>query len=44
CSPVSPGASSTLLERDFNYPPLGELLLEVEQIRQWQRDEGRRHG
>ncbi|MER0680946.1 hypothetical protein, partial [Pseudomonas aeruginosa] len=24
--------------------PLGELLLEVEQIRQWQRDEGRRHG
>ncbi|WP_265318473.1 hypothetical protein, partial [Pseudomonas aeruginosa] len=25
-------------------PPLGELLLEVEQIRQWQRDEGRRHG
>lgn len=38
------GARPTLLERDFNYPPLGELLLEVEQIRQWQRDEGRRHG
>ncbi|MBN0719897.1 DUF692 family protein, partial [Pseudomonas aeruginosa] len=38
------GVRPTLLERDFNYPPLGELLLEVEQIRQWQRDEGRRHG
>lgn len=27
------GALPTLLERDFNFPPLGELLAEVEQIR-----------
>ena len=27
------GALPTLLERDFNFPPLGELLGEVEQIR-----------
>ncbi|MNH46662.1 hypothetical protein D3C79_1095400 [compost metagenome] len=27
------GALPTLLERDFNFPPLAELLGEVEQIR-----------
>ncbi len=27
------GALPTLLERDFNFPPLGELLVEVEHIR-----------
>ncbi len=31
------GVMPTLLERDFNIPPLAELLLEVEQIRQRQR-------
>jgi uncharacterized protein (UPF0276 family) len=27
------GVLPTLLERDFNIPPLAELLLEIEQIR-----------
>ncbi|MCY1419583.1 hypothetical protein D9M71_351730 [compost metagenome] len=31
------GARPTLLERDFNFPPLGELLVEVEQIRTYQQ-------
>jgi uncharacterized protein (UPF0276 family) len=31
------GALPTLLERDFNVPPLGELLTEVEQIRALQQ-------
>ncbi|WP_044874492.1 DUF692 domain-containing protein [Pseudomonas sp. LFM046] len=31
------GPLPTLLERDFNFPPLGELLAEVEQIRSRQR-------
>ena len=31
------GTLPTLLERDFNLPPLEELLLEVEQIRGLQR-------
>lgn len=31
------GALPTLLERDFNFPPLGELLAEVEAIRWRQR-------
>ncbi len=31
------GIHPTLLERDFNLPPLAELLLEVEQIRQHQQ-------
>jgi uncharacterized protein (UPF0276 family) len=31
------GALPTLLERDFNLPPLGELLAEVEQIRALQQ-------
>lgn len=30
------GALPTLLERDFNFPPLAELMVEVEQIRQLQ--------
>jgi uncharacterized protein (UPF0276 family) len=28
----------TLLERDFNFPPLAELLAEVQQIRRAQAD------
>lgn len=31
------GEVPTLLERDFNFPPLAELLAEVEQIRGYQR-------
>ncbi|PIA66971.1 hypothetical protein CDR19_24055 [Ectopseudomonas toyotomiensis] len=31
------GAVPTLLERDFNFPPLAELLAEVGQIRRYQR-------
>ena len=31
------GPVPTLLERDFNLPPLAELLLEVEQVRSLQR-------
>ncbi|MGK0498794.1 MAG: hypothetical protein ACJAYG_000425 [Oceanicoccus sp.] len=31
------GPLPTLLERDFNFPPMEELLLEVEQIRQYQQ-------
>jgi hypothetical protein len=31
------GPLQTLLERDFNFPPLGELLAEVERIRALQR-------
>ena len=41
------GVLPTLLERDFNLPPLAELLQEVEQIRRLQHTaevEGRRHG
>lgn len=40
------GVFPTLLERDFNIPPLAELLLEVETIRAHQRsaDRNRRHG
>ena len=43
------GPLPTLLERDFNLPPLSELLLEVEQIRQLQHTAravvpGRAHG
>ncbi|MFT6682750.1 MAG: hypothetical protein ACJAQ8_003081 [Haliea salexigens] len=43
------GPLPTLLERDFNLPPLPELLLEVEQIRQLQHTAravlpGRAHG
>ena len=34
------GALPTLLERDFNLPPLAELLEEVEQIRSMQAAEG----
>ena len=34
------GVFPVLLERDFNIPPLGELLAEVEQISDMQR----RHG
>lgn len=33
------GIRPTLLERDFNYPPLGELLAEVQKIRDVQRGE-----
>ena len=31
------GVVPTLLERDFNFPPLAELLAEVEQVRGAQR-------
>ena len=31
------GPVPTLLERDFNFPPLAELLTEVRQIRELQR-------
>ena len=31
------GSFPTLLERDFNIPPVDELLLEVDQIRDYQR-------
>ncbi len=41
------GVMPTLLERDFNIPPLATLLLEVDRIRQlqsdWQRGGERRH-
>lgn len=37
------GAVPSLLERDFNFPPLSELLAEVSQIRQLQQ-QGVRHG
>ena len=30
------GALPTLLERDFNFPPLGELLVEVDRVRTFQ--------
>ncbi|KRG69012.1 DUF692 domain-containing protein [Pseudoxanthomonas dokdonensis] len=32
------GVQPTLLERDFNFPPLAELLVEVQRIRQLQAD------
>ncbi len=35
------GVRPTLLERDFNYPPMAELLGEVDGIRTLQRDAGR---
>ena len=31
------GVAPTLLERDFNFPPLAELLEEIEQIRRLQK-------
>lgn len=31
------GVQGTLLERDFNFPPMSELLFEIEQIRQLQQ-------
>jgi uncharacterized protein (UPF0276 family) len=34
------GVFPTLLERDFNIPPVDEMLLEVEQIRAYQRKWG----
>jgi len=37
------GTRPTLLERDFNLPPLSELLLEVESIRQYQKKWGDGH-
>ncbi|MCA1930298.1 DUF692 domain-containing protein [Rheinheimera sp.] len=37
------GAVPTLLERDFNFPPLSDLVMEVSQIRQLQQ-QGVRHG
>jgi hypothetical protein len=30
------GPVPTLLERDFNFPPIGDLLAEIERIRQLQ--------
>ncbi|MDO5504839.1 MAG: DUF692 domain-containing protein [Pseudoxanthomonas suwonensis] len=36
------GVQPTLLERDFNYPPFAELLVELDRIRQLQADHGRR--
>jgi len=36
------GVRPTLLERDFNIPPLAELLAEIGRIRACQRDAGRR--
>ncbi len=38
------GTPPTLLERDFNIPPLGELLQEVEVVRRLQRQNGREEG
>ncbi|HQS99911.1 MAG: hypothetical protein B7Y26_03625 [Hydrogenophilales bacterium 16-64-46] len=38
------GAAPTLLERDFNIPPLGELVLEVERIAQLQAQHCARQG
>ncbi|MEA3412256.1 MAG: DUF692 domain-containing protein [Pseudomonadota bacterium] len=38
------GVFPTLLERDFNLPPLGDLLNEVETIRQYQRKQDASHG
>ncbi|WP_373387705.1 DUF692 domain-containing protein [Pseudomonas alcaligenes] len=35
------GVRPTLLERDFNFPPVAELYAEVAQIRQLQREAGR---
>ncbi len=32
------GALPTLLERDFNFPPMGELLGEINQIKQYQQE------
>ncbi|MBK1648291.1 DUF692 domain-containing protein [Rhabdochromatium marinum] len=37
------GVFPTLLERDFNIPPLAELLLEVDRVRQIQHDHHVRH-
>ncbi len=37
------GLIPTLLERDFNIPPLDELLLEVEQIRDYQNQWRQKH-
>ncbi len=37
------GPVATLLERDFNLPPLTELLQEIRQIRQYQQQGGSRH-
>ena len=37
------GVLPTLLERDFNLPPLAELLAEVEQVRRLQREAPERH-
>ncbi|MCX2972929.1 DUF692 domain-containing protein [Halieaceae bacterium IMCC8485] len=37
------GVLPTLLERDFNLPPLAELLSEVEQVRRLQREAPERH-
>ncbi|WP_318865040.1 multinuclear nonheme iron-dependent oxidase [Pseudomonas soli] len=34
------GAQPTVLERDFNYPPLAELLAETARIRDVQRAHG----
>ena len=34
------GIKPTLLERDFNFPPLSELLQEVDQIHQFQQEHG----
>ena len=36
------GVLPTLLERDFNFPPMEELLAEVDRIRKSQRDASRR--
>jgi uncharacterized protein (UPF0276 family) len=33
------GVMPTLLERDFNFPPFGELLAELERIRGLQQEE-----
>lgn len=38
------GTPPTLLERDFNIPPLGELLQEVEVVRRLQRQNGYEEG
>lgn len=37
------GLIPTLLERDFNIPPLDELLLEIEQIRAYQQAWSKKH-
>lgn len=37
------GVLPTLLERDFNLPPLAKLLAEVEQVRRLQREAPERH-